>query len=403
MEDWAYAASWDKEHTIPCTPKTYGNYPTDRTIYEEGMLRTLNMLVETSDQKEPLEHTLGTNQDLFSPDGEGNGHISRNIRLSLLAIDVVQPYVSLTRVNGINLTDLDAIPLLRKDPKNCRSAIVQMSHSDATATVQWTVGGSFDVDETYIVYGRQEEMVGSGIVYCTSQPDPQRLNGWISSIMNNTKIANVGNIQVSATQSGRTRWHEQGSKPGPSSQQLGYLPLDPEFDASILISSFQPGDSILIFAIATVDSSWNKSNSAAQSHLANTRTNDSWHVSNSAGMAIQGHVRWISTPIVLQLEGQIGESLKHTDEEVEKSILPGMRNITQGSTDTRNGATHLLSIIHLALLCLIILASVLMMRWRLYANGNRRRASIREGAVELETLRFGSDTSYTEVQMRYKP
>lgn len=400
MEDWAYAASWDKQHTISCTPKTYDNYPTDRTIYDEGMLRTINMLVETSDQKEPLEHTLGTNQDLFSPDGEGNGHISRNIRLSLLAIDVVQPYVSLTRVNGIDLTDLDAIPLLRKDPNNCSSAIVQMSHSNETATVQWTVGGSFDVDETYLVYGRQEEMVGSGIVYCTSQPDPQRLNSWISSIMNNT---NIGNIQVSATQSGRTRWHEQGSKPVRGSQQLGYLPLDPEFDASILTSSFQPGDSILIFAMATVDSSWNKSNSAAQSHLANTRTNDSWHVTNSAGMAIQGHVRWISTPVVLQLEGQIKESLKHTDEEIEKSILPGMQNITQGFAETRKNATHLLSIIHLALLCLIILASVLMMRWRLYVNRNRRWASVRERAVELETLRLGSDTGYTQVPMRYNP
>lgn len=403
MEDWAYAASWDKEHTMPCKPKTYDNYPTDRTIYDQGMLRTLNMLVETSDYKEPPAQTLGTNQDLFSPEGEGNGHISRNIRLSLLAIDVVQPYVSMTRVNEINLTDLDALPLTRTEPNNCSSAIVQISHSDATATVQWTVGGSFDVDETYIVYGRQQEMVESGIVYCTSQPDPQRLNSWIRSIMNSSETVNVGSIKVSATQNGRTRWHEQGSNPVRSSQQPGSLPLDPEFDASMDISSFQPGDAILIFAMATVDSSWSKSNSAAQSHLANTRTNDSWRVTNSAGMAIQGHVRWISTPIVLQLEGQQEESLKYTDEYIVKNIRPGILNVTQGFTETRNGSAHVVSIIHLALLSLLILASVLMMRWRLHVKGNRRRARARETVVELETLRLGSDTGYLQSQMHYQP
>jgi hypothetical protein len=80
-----------------------------------------------------------------------------------------------------------------------------------------------------------------------------------------------------------------------------------------------------------------------------------------------------------------------------------MQNITQGFAETRKNATHLLSIIHLALLCLIILASVLMMRWRLYVNRNRRWASVRERAVELETLRLGSDTGYTQVPMRYNP
>ena len=55
MEDWAYAATWDdlKKTVTPCKAK---GYPSDRTVYEnKGMLRILNILVETSDNKRPNE------------------------------------------------------------------------------------------------------------------------------------------------------------------------------------------------------------------------------------------------------------------------------------------------------------------------------------------------------------
>lgn len=434
MEDWAYAASWDKAHTKPCTPNTYNNYPTDRTIYDDGTLRTFNMLVETSDQKEPPASTLGTNQDLFSPDGEGNGHISRNIRLCLLAIDVVQPYVYLTDVNGINVTDLDAMPLVKKGVENCSSAAVQIPNSDIAAVVEWTVGGAFDVDETYLVYGKHDDMLDSGIVYCTSQPDPQRLDSWLQKIMdqaemiNETTNINMGKIskgssfQFTSAQKGRTRWHEQGSSPviqQHKSQHLGYLPLDPKFQASIDLSSFQPGDAVMVFAVAVVDSSWSTSISVAQSHMVNARTNDSWYFKNSAGMFIQGHARWMSIPVVLVVESQQGEWLKTSEEEIWSNIVPETPNITGSFTDTGKGVTHLVSLIHLALLCLVVFASVLLMRWRLHSASNRRnggfghrkskrrrqlrpdgdnRSQINGRDIELETMRLGRDIDYTELQ-----
>eukprot|EP00957_Ditylum_brightwellii_P192744 14676033-Ditylum_brightwellii.AAC.1 len=110
MEDWAYAGSFDPDRVIPCQPEQYGGYPKERTIYDESTLRTFNMLVETSDVKSPARDDLGTSHDPFNTNSQGNGHISRNIRLALLALDLVQPYVSIVGANGLALRD-DVVPL----------------------------------------------------------------------------------------------------------------------------------------------------------------------------------------------------------------------------------------------------------------------------------------------------
>ena len=77
MEDWAYAGSWTPDLVKPCTPKTYGGYPPEKTTYNNSTLRAFNMLVETSDDKFPKDH-LGSSLDVLSGDTEGNGHISRS-------------------------------------------------------------------------------------------------------------------------------------------------------------------------------------------------------------------------------------------------------------------------------------------------------------------------------------
>merc|ERR1719464_2324301 len=100
MEDWAYAGSWTPAKVTPCTPTQFGGYPKEKTVYNNSTLRVFNMLVETSNRKEP-QTNLGNSADVLSRDTTGNGHISRNIRLSLLAADIVEPYVSVVGVNKL--------------------------------------------------------------------------------------------------------------------------------------------------------------------------------------------------------------------------------------------------------------------------------------------------------------
>ena len=119
MEDWGYAASWDPERVIQCDPKTFGGYDKSKTMYEESTLRAFNMLVETSDDKVPNHH-LGTEGGILEWDGkgDGNGHIARNIRLSLLAIELTEPYMFITSVNGVPLED-DVVPLAERSDRKC--------------------------------------------------------------------------------------------------------------------------------------------------------------------------------------------------------------------------------------------------------------------------------------------
>ena len=101
MEDWAFAGSWDPDRVVTCTPTTFNGYSPDKTRYNNSTLRAFNMLIETSDPKEPPRTELGTRNDpLISTNDNNNGHVARNIRLALLAIDVVEPYVSIRGVEG---------------------------------------------------------------------------------------------------------------------------------------------------------------------------------------------------------------------------------------------------------------------------------------------------------------
>jgi len=71
MEDWAYASSWDPmTRRSPCQPKSFGGYPKEKTTYDPQMLRAINILVETSNEKNPRESTLGSSDGIFAPNGK---------------------------------------------------------------------------------------------------------------------------------------------------------------------------------------------------------------------------------------------------------------------------------------------------------------------------------------------
>ncbi|HEC76084.1 MAG TPA: DUF2817 domain-containing protein, partial [Thermoplasmatales archaeon] len=83
-EDYAYAMSWDLPNADP-------NWPTNGC-------RSLTHCVEISSSKYPPESTLGGRADVYTPGGDEDGYIPKNIRLALLLIDIAQPYIKITNI-----------------------------------------------------------------------------------------------------------------------------------------------------------------------------------------------------------------------------------------------------------------------------------------------------------------
>jgi len=105
------------------------------------------MLVETSENKTPSTSDLGTTENVLDQNTSGNGHVSRNIRLSVAAIELVEPYLSIVGVNDMALVG-DFAPL--KD-RSCESLpTIAVALNADQVTIHWTVGGSIEIDETRV-------------------------------------------------------------------------------------------------------------------------------------------------------------------------------------------------------------------------------------------------------------
>ena len=142
---------------VQCEPSSYGGYPAEKTIYNDSMLRAFNMLVETSNDKSPSPESLGTSLNVLSRDTSGNGHVSRNVRVALLAADVVEPYLIITGVNDLVLAT-DILPLTGR---NCRRMnAVKVPQTLDEVTVEWTVGGALEIDDTQLYYGNWNDVFG---------------------------------------------------------------------------------------------------------------------------------------------------------------------------------------------------------------------------------------------------
>jgi hypothetical protein len=285
MEDFAYAGSWDTERMVQCEPKTFGGYPKDKTVYGPSTLRVFNMLVESSNQKSPSPDTLGTSENLLyhsSSDGtKGNGFVSRNIRLSILAAEFVEPYVSFSSVNELELSD-DIVPLLRQDGRSCQSnKAVQVPYNSRKVVLEWHVGGALTIDETRLWYAKWDD-VPIELLDCISQPSFDDIQQYFKE----------GKLLTDAK--GTTRFSTSGGSGQP-------------FNGSIDISDgFKPNDKLVVLAIARVDQSWGSQVEQAtpslppQSHIVNARTNMSWY-HESADKIIQGRLDWFSSPLTVVL------------------------------------------------------------------------------------------------------
>ncbi len=138
MEDWMYAAGWDKGN---------GNVHKCGKNNKNGEVpdnRALVFLIETSDEKQPRDKDLGGSDHILVHDATagsaaddsqsagGNGHVPRNVRAALVAIDTVQPYV----------------------------CIKSVAAEGTSINLQWSVGGGAKVDATWLEWhaiGASEE------------------------------------------------------------------------------------------------------------------------------------------------------------------------------------------------------------------------------------------------------
>ena len=289
MEDWAYAGSWDPGRVTQCAPTTYGGYDEQKTVYNDSTLRAFNMLIETSNAKIPTTH-LGNNKELLDDKSyENNGHVTRNIRLALMAIELVQPYLSIWGVNTVTL-ESDVIPMInRSERESCvESKSMRISPGQNETTIAWVVGGGFTVDYTNIMYAKWNDVPGG--IGCMHQPM-------------DTELGKV--FQATPALNGVTKWKPGWTDKAPGIPPGWENPDQPMYQAIIDTSSFKPGDRIAVFATARLDQGWAKTRDGAQpanmpptSHVVNARTNLEW-THESAGKIIQGRKYWFSIPLTL--------------------------------------------------------------------------------------------------------
>lgn len=319
MEDWAYGGSWDPDRVTPCEPETFDGYPKEKTIYNNSTLRIFNMLVETSDDKGPKIH-LGNSMDVLNKNTKGNGHISRNIRLALLAAELVEPYVSVFKVNELRLSD-DVVPLLTPGEESCRTGkTVMVAKNTQQVDISWTVGGSMTIDNTELWYAKLDDIAGHDFD-CLKHPSD--MDGFMMG-------------EIIGAKNGTGAFSDNGASPKPKKSE----PDGPIFTGRISIpSSVKPLDQIVVYVSARVDQDWKNAPSkqyapllGPQSHIVNVRTNPDWH-HESAGKFVEGRLDWFSRPLYVILgdfEDAIGTQSGHSVGTREHNVRFENHNAGQG-------------------------------------------------------------------------
>ncbi|KAL3672084.1 hypothetical protein V7S43_002748 [Phytophthora oleae] len=317
MEDWGYAASWENQFYDeksqpfhPCEPKTFGGYPKEKTIYNNITHRAFNMLVETSNNKEPAVKDLGNfkelyqaNVDFFRTEGiktEFVGHVPRNVRLALMMIEMAQPLVRWVDAAGssqsqellsvfpaasLYTTDADQVTEMgcgalaweRNQVATCNDSDCSVAHSKLQ--IAWEVLGALTVDSTHVQVSSSAEFEDDSILMETS------------------------------TQKGTTRrFYEFAS----DSSEAAAANVD-TIGTSLFVSCLDLGNvtsnKLYVRAVATVDQDWKKEGTGdespsphvpPQSHLVNARTNPDWDFEWN-GHRVKGVLEWTSSVITVDI------------------------------------------------------------------------------------------------------
>jgi len=318
FEDWAYAGSWDLDRVILCQPDTYTPYPKEKSIYNNSTLRVFNMLVETSNSKTPPTSELGTSERVLDQDTPGNGHVSRNIRLSLVAADMVEPYVRIVGVHNFALSE-DIVPTIER---TCdKTPVIMIPRNLRQLKIEWSVGGALTIDDTSLWFARETEEI-RGVYDCLNQPDTTKIQRLFEKASPDSRI------------NGTTFFSQHGPSPTIS---LTEPVLGPIFSAVVDVSTLKPSDKWVFLATARVDQGWTDlthnvapKGMGAQAHVVNARTNPLWH-HESNGKVIQGRLDWWTIVPVTIVVGNYDVSVGNNQDGQEISII---------ETTNRFGETH---------------------------------------------------------------
>jgi len=274
MEDWGYGSSWDTTST--CNPNTFGGYPVAKTQYNDATLRAFNILIETSNSKQPQSNTLGSDEELFFYNGQGNGHIPRNVRLVLMITDLVQPHLPWKSGPGLERTGWNFAPTSNW---YYSGQVSRTSDSLSTQTTfEWGVWGAMSVDETSLFLG-------------VWQSSFDEYNDAISA---DCLIQSEGVSSICQT-SGDGRWGHPDTREE-----------HPSFFCEVDWGMMEDGEYFLI-AKAKVDQNWKTQprthypNLPPQSHIVNARTNTDWDM-QSNGHRVKGTLEWYSFPMKISVQ-----------------------------------------------------------------------------------------------------
>jgi hypothetical protein len=124
--DYAYAAAWDTDYVF--------------SGFENSFARSLAIGIEISNTKAPDEALLGDHSEVSMSNGN-IGLVSQNIRMAIVFIDLVEPYVSWQN------SSIKALPV--------------EIETNSNITLNWTVGGSFSVTDTNLFYGTDPDPVNN--------------------------------------------------------------------------------------------------------------------------------------------------------------------------------------------------------------------------------------------------
>jgi len=211
-----------------------------------------------------------------------------------MMMDVVEPYLFFTAVENKGLQD-DIVPFCGRNGVNCTGTKVikvpQNPPDGQTSTsLQWLVGGGFNVTETGILYSKLEEMPQS--FYQSTQSTSNDIFDSISTMK-----------RITLEEGGHTLW-SASSNTNHDDDIKG-----PIFSAKIDLNEFEVGDQVAVVAYSMVDQTWRNTpkattygpNTPPQSHIVNARTNPDWRY-ESSGKVIQGREWWFSVPITLSVK-----------------------------------------------------------------------------------------------------
>lgn len=177
------------------------------------------------------------------PDGKENGHVPRNVRLSLMAIDLLEPYVCFSQAT------MNSSPPVFDANRTHHTNVPSVS---SFLHLKWYVGGAHQVDKTFLTLSRAP-VTTSIIGKAWSQlldilPTDTALDELLAQRVSNHSHASVGSSKhrnaarlISPVMTGPSRWYDarsssQSGKGAIESNQLDPLHPKHEFVLTLNLS-----------------------------------------------------------------------------------------------------------------------------------------------------------------------